>query len=155
MAGKFGANMGFYVAYILPSEISPTLIRGTSTMVGNGFSKLGGFIAPYLIFIGINNYLIYFVKCCLIICWTGLKTSLYGPYFFMSIVTMLSVIMTLLVIPETNGVQLPATVAEAITNKRFLFHFAVKVYKIFALEFMGGSFGNLSRAMKTKHLFNT
>ncbi|XP_039272307.2 solute carrier family 22 member 4-like isoform X1 [Styela clava] len=97
--GKGAVSAVFYIIFLSTSEIAPTPQRSASMSIASFCSRVGAFIAPFVMFLSKIEYSI--------------------PYWIMGGITILSGIIVIICIPETLGVKMPDTVQQAENNKRF------------------------------------
>lgn len=108
MIGKGAISTVFYCAYVCAAEISPTLVRNLTSGLASTCARIGGFIAPYLLYAG-----------------ESIHSSI--PYLVMGSLGVLSAIFSILYVPETRSVVLPDSKEEALHNKRF---YSYKLWKV-------------------------
>uniref|UniRef100_A0A0K2UHE9 Major facilitator superfamily (MFS) profile domain-containing protein n=1 Tax=Lepeophtheirus salmonis TaxID=72036 RepID=A0A0K2UHE9_LEPSM len=86
--GRFGANCYYSILVLFTSEIYPTVMRNTGISLNYFISRFGCILAPYVLLLGKYSSIIF------------------------GALSILSGFLTIL-LPETNGMQLPDTVEES------------------------------------------
>lgn len=87
--GLVGAYTSFVQTYLFTSEVFPTVIRNTATGFASVFARVGGFIAPFVVNIGI--------EWISILIFSGIAFSAAILCYFL---------------PETKGITLPNTIEQ-------------------------------------------
>ncbi|XP_035668644.1 organic cation transporter protein-like [Branchiostoma floridae] len=91
MIGKFCITATFAIVYIFTAEIYPTVIRQIGLGMGAMMARVGGIIAPFIDLLGVY--------------WTPLPYVIFGG-------TSIAAGLLALLLPETNGIALPATIED-------------------------------------------
>nr|XP_039254548.1 solute carrier family 22 member 4-like isoform X1 [Styela clava] len=97
--GKGAVSAVFYITYLSTSEIAPTLQRSAAMSMASFCSRIGAIVAPFVMFMNKIQYSI--------------------PNWIMGGLTILSGIICIVRIPETIGVEMPDTIQQAESNKRY------------------------------------
>jgi len=94
LVGKFGSSGSMAIMFVYTAELFPTSVRNTAIGVSSMWGRVGGMLAPQV-------YLLSRVSPAL-------------PMTVMGIVSLTGGLMIFLILPETQGTNLPETMEEAI-----------------------------------------
>jgi len=94
LLGKFGSSGSMAIMFVYTAELFPTSVRNTAIGVASMWGRVGGMLAPQV-------YLLSRV-------WSPL------PLIVMGVVSLVGGLMIFLILPETQGTNLPETMEDAI-----------------------------------------
>eukprot|EP00090_Calanus_glacialis_P022616 TRINITY_DN34897_c0_g1_i1.p2 TRINITY_DN34897_c0_g1~~TRINITY_DN34897_c0_g1_i1.p2 ORF type:complete len:158 (+),score=26.27 TRINITY_DN34897_c0_g1_i1:1069-1542(+) len=94
LVGKFGSSGSMAIMFVYTAELFPTSVRNTAIGVSSMWGRVGGMLAPQV-------YLLSRVSPAL-------------PMIVMGVVSLAGGLMIFLILPETQGTNLPGTMREAI-----------------------------------------
>ncbi|XP_078484293.1 organic cation/carnitine transporter 2-like [Ciona intestinalis] len=98
MIGKLSFTSVFAVAFIYCCEVFPTLMRNMGIGASSTAARVGAIASPYIVFL-------------------GERASSYFAYLIMSFIGLVAAGLCLL-LPETKGIPLPETLADAVEMER-------------------------------------
>jgi len=94
LVGKFGSSGSMAIMFVYTAELFPTSVRNTAIGLSSMWGRVGGMLAPQVYLLS--------------------RVSPYLPMVLMSVLSLAGGLFIFLVLPETQGTNLPETMEEAI-----------------------------------------
>ena len=107
--GKFGSSGSMAIMFVYTAELFPTSVRNTAIGVSSMWGRVGGMLAPQ---VSRNILAISCTSHSQVYLLSRVSPAL--PMIVMGVVSLAGGLMIFLILPETQGTNLPETMQEAI-----------------------------------------
>ena len=107
--GKFGSSGSMAIMFVYTAELFPTSVRNTAIGVSSMWGRVGGMLAPQ---VSRNILTISCTSHSQVYLLSRVSPAL--PMIVMGVVSLAGGLMIFLILPETQGTNLPETMQEAI-----------------------------------------
>ncbi|KAK3098672.1 hypothetical protein FSP39_021828 [Pinctada imbricata] len=109
--GKLGVSAAFAIVFIFTPELFPTTVRSSSVGLSNFIGKIGGIVSPYIADLGL-------------LVDSDMKVAL--PLIVFGGL-MIAAGLLAFTLPETLGRELPETIEEAVSMKRYILVYSLSL----------------------------